>query len=134
MVLEPGLEPVQRSTLGDTGSAVQSRSGMVCYQDVAGLAVKTTIGGSMDFVFGALSCESKVYKETLLRNSSFACAIGARRRLLELGGKTNRTGIKNWFRFLEMGDTFNMLVSSMKIGVTGMAELLVPQQLFGMRV
>jgi hypothetical protein len=83
---------------------------MICYQDVAGLAVKTTIGGSTGFVLGALSCESKVYGETLPRNSGFARAVGAWRRLLELGRKTDRTGFKNWVCFLEMGDADNMLV------------------------
>jgi hypothetical protein len=81
-----------------------------------------------------LGGESKVDRETLPRDSSFVHAVGARRGLLELGSKTDGTGVKNGVSFLEVWDAINMLVSSIEIGVTRVTEALMPQQSFGMRV
>jgi hypothetical protein len=56
-----------------------------------------------------------------------AGAVGGRGTLLQLGGKTNRAGIKNWIGFLEVRDTVDMFMGGVEVGVTGLAETLMPQ-------
>jgi hypothetical protein len=107
---------------------------MICYQNVAGLAIETTIGSSTGRVFGTLTGEGKVDRKTLPRDRSLAGAVGARRGLLQFGSKANRTGVKDWVGLLEMRDANNMLVGGVEIRVTGMTEALMPQQSFGARV
>jgi hypothetical protein len=108
---------------------------MICYQNVAGLAIETTIGSSAGLVFGTLTGEGKVNRKTLPRDRSLAGAVGgARRGLLQFGSKANRTGVKDWVGLLKMRDANNTLVGGVEIRVTGMTEALMPQQSFGARV
>jgi hypothetical protein len=62
---EPVLEPGQRRTLGNTGSAIELGRCMVRNQDVAGFAVDACVGIGSSCVLRSLSGECKVDGQAL---------------------------------------------------------------------
>jgi hypothetical protein len=134
MMGKPILEPGKRSCLGDTGSAIKSAGGMIHNENVTGLTVDTFIGSGTSGILGLLTSKCEVNGEALPRDGRFASGMMARGVFLELGRKAGGALIQNGVLMGEFGDTINVFMRMVEVGITNMVEALVPKKALGASV
>lgn len=120
--LEPMIEPSNRSTFGNLWSTVESSSGVICYENIAGFTIETLVGFGTSGVFGLLAGEGKIIERPCqMAGSTF----------LEFHKNANGTLFKDRIVMGKARDTVYMLMCIIEIIVTGVAKTLVPKKAFG---
>jgi hypothetical protein len=86
VTFQPRFEPVDGGSFGDTSGTIECAGGVIGNQNIAGLAVESSVGGRTCLgVLGALAGKSKVNGKTLPGTGSRASTVVTRGLLLEFG-------------------------------------------------
>ena len=121
------MEPLNQGSLWHPGIAIIYSSKMVGDQDPCCLAIETYIIFLAKLIFGLCTREWKIDQEALVWLCGLFNRIGTSSCFGLLGSNTCGVIVHDRVHVFELRDTFHILVGIVKVVITGMTKMLVPQ-------